>query len=83
MELETDERGIVTFLPLITWGVTLVQGKTVGLVLDYYASAEDAAAKRPTHLQIHIDPAVAKEVGRAMQVRADLVLGLGGDAPGR
>ena len=63
MELETDENGIVTFLPLITWGVSIVQGRTVGLAVDYYASAEDAAAQRLTRLQLHLDPAPASELG--------------------
>jgi hypothetical protein len=82
MELETDERGIVTFLPLMSWGVTVVQDKTVGLAIDYYASAEDAAAAKVTRLQVHIDPGAAREIGRAMQARGDLILGPGA-APGR
>ena len=82
VELETDEKGIVTFLPLITWGVSIVQGKTVGLAIDYYASNEDAAAARTSRIQIHIDPAVAREIGRAMASRGDTLLGSAGAAPG-
>jgi hypothetical protein len=67
LELETDERGMVTFLPLVTWGVTTARGSTVGLAVDYYANAQDAAAKRTTRLQIHIDPATAVEFAKAMQ----------------
>jgi hypothetical protein len=81
MELETDERGIVTFLPLINWGVSLVQGATVGLALDYYASAEDAAARRLTRLQVHLDPGGAQAMARSLQTRADLLPGAA--PPGR
>jgi hypothetical protein len=74
MELETDEKGIVTFLPVIGWLVTIAQGKTVGLAIDYVASAEDAAASRLSRIQLHLDPASAQQMGRAMEERGDMVL---------
>ena len=55
MELETDDRGIVTFLPLTAWMVSIVQDKFVGLAVDYYATAEDAAAGKTSRIQLHID----------------------------
>ena len=66
MELETDEKGLVTFLPVITWGVFVVQGKTIGIAADYYASAEDAAAEKLTRIQMHLDPNPAASLGRAL-----------------
>ena len=78
MELETDKNGIVTFLPIINWAVTIVQDKTVGLAVDYYASAEDAAAGRLSRIQLHLDPAPAQQMGRAIEKRGDMVLGSGG-----
>lgn len=80
VELETDEKGIVTFLPLITWGVSIVQGKTVGLAIDYYASAEDVAAQRLSRLQVHLDPQGAKEMARVLQDRGERLLAPGGGA---
>ena len=74
MELETDEKGIVTFLPLRAWSVSIVQDQTVGLAVDYFASAEDAAAARTTRIQIHIDPEVARQIGRAMELRGNMVI---------
>jgi hypothetical protein len=74
MELETDEKGIVTFLPLRAWSVSIVQDQTVGLAVDYFASAEDAAAARTTRIQLHIDPEVARQIGRAMELRANMVI---------
>ncbi|HXQ13801.1 MAG TPA: hypothetical protein VN814_04170 [Caulobacteraceae bacterium] len=74
MELETDDKGIVTFLPVINWAVTIVQDKTVGLAVDYYASAEDAAALRLSRIQLHLDPAPAQQLGRAIEKRGDTVL---------
>ena len=81
VELETDEKGIVTFMPLITWGVSIVQGKTVGLAIDYYASAEDLAAQRLSRLQVHVDAQAAKDIGRVLQDRGERVLASGGGAP--
>jgi hypothetical protein len=81
MELETDDKGIITFLPILNWSVTVVQGKTVGLALDYYASAEDAAASRLSRIQLHLDPGPAQQLGRAMEKRGDMALGSGA-APG-
>jgi hypothetical protein len=78
MELETDEKGIVTFLPILNWSVTVVQGKTVGLALDYFASAADAAAGRTSRIQLHLDPGPAQQMGRAMVNQGGLVLGSGG-----
>lgn len=75
MELETDANGIVTFLPIINWAVTIVMDKTVGLAVDYYATAEDAAAQRLSRIQLHLDPAPARELGQAMAKRGDMVLG--------
>ena len=58
-------------------------GNTVGLVaVDYYASNEDAAAARAARIQIHIDPVVAREIGRAMTARADAIIASSGAAPG-
>ena len=82
MELEADARGIVTFMPIAAWFVSLVQGKTVGLAIDYYASAEDAAASRLSRIQLHLDPGPAQQLGRALEKRGEMVLGSGG-APGR
>ena len=42
MELETDEKGIVTFLPIMNWAVTIVMDKTtlsiVSLTISTYLS---------------------------------------------
>jgi hypothetical protein len=73
MDLETDAAGNVSFLPVITWGVWVVQDRTVGLAADYYASAEDAAAGRTTRIQLHLDPAPAATLGRALISHAELV----------
>lgn len=78
MELETDDSGVVTFLPVINWAVTIVQDKTVGLAVDYYASAADAAAGRLSRIQLHLDPSPAQQMGRAIEKRGDAVLGSGG-----
>ena len=83
MELETDEKGIVTFLPIMNWAVTIVMDKTVGLAVDYYANAEDAAASRLSRIQLHLDPGPAQQLGRALEKRGDMVLGSSGAAPGR
>jgi hypothetical protein len=80
LELETDANGIVTFLPIINWAVTIVMDKTVGLAVDYYASAEDAAASRLSRIQLHLDPEPAQQLGRAMAQRGDMVLGSSGTA---
>jgi len=74
MELETDEKGIVTFLPLRAWSVSIVQDKTVGLAVDYFASAEDAVAGRTSRIQLHIDDEVARQIGRAMELRANMLI---------
>jgi hypothetical protein len=74
MELETDEKGIVTFLPLAGWLVSIVQDQTVGLAVDYYANAEEAAAARTSRIQIHIDPEVARQIGRAVELRANVLI---------
>jgi hypothetical protein len=74
MELETDDKGIVTFLPMIEWAVTIVQDKDVGLAVDYFANAEDLAAQRLSRIQLYVNPAVARQIGRAMQTRADMVI---------
>ncbi|HVN01963.1 MAG TPA: hypothetical protein VMT68_17320 [Caulobacteraceae bacterium] len=74
MELETDANGIVTFMPIIRWGVSIVEGKTVGLAVDYYASAADAAAKRTSRVQLHVDALAARDLGRALTARADTLL---------
>jgi hypothetical protein len=71
MELETDENGNVSFLPVLTWGVWMVQGRTVGVAADYYASAEDAAARKVTRIQLHLDPGPAAELGRALITHAE------------
>ena len=78
MELEADENGIVTFKPLTAWMVSIVQDKTVGLAIDYYASAADAAAGRITRIQLHLDPGPAQHLGRAIAQRGDVILGAGG-----
>ena len=75
MELETDENGIVTFLPIINWSATIVQGKTVGLAIDYYATSADAAAARLSRIQLHLDPGPARQLGRAIEERGEMVLG--------
>ena len=73
MELQTDEKGIVSFLPVATWGAWVVQDRTVGLAVDYYASAEDAAAQNVTRIQLHLDPAAAAQMGRALISNAERV----------
>ena len=73
MELETDEAGLVSFLPVMTWGVWVVQGRTVGLAADYYATAEDAAAQKLTRIQLHLDPEPAAALGRALISHAEQV----------
>ncbi len=78
MELETDARELVTFLPLKQWMVTVVQDKTVGLAFDYYASAADAAAGRVSRIQLHLDPEPAQRLGRSITQHGDMVLGSGG-----
>jgi hypothetical protein len=79
MELEVDENGNVTFLPVITWGVWVVQGRTVGMAVDYYASPADAAAHRLTRIQLHLDPAPAAALGRTLIAQADKVRHGGGE----
>jgi hypothetical protein len=74
MQFETDAKGIVTFFPLLEWGVSIVQGQTVGLAMDYYASAEDEAAKKVSRLQIHMAAEAARRMGEIMQSRAAMVL---------
>ena len=80
MELETDANGNVTFLPVIEWGVWVVQGRTVGLAADYYASPADAAAQKLTRIQLHLDPEPAATLGRALIAHADKVRQDGGGA---
>ena len=77
MELETDANGLITFMPLRQWMVTVVQDKTVGLAFDYYASAADAAAGRISRIQLHLDPAPARDLGRAIAQRGDALTGSG------
>jgi hypothetical protein len=81
MELETDDKGLVSFLPVLTWGVWVVQGRTVGLAADYYANAEDAAAQKLTRIQLHLDPAPAASLGRALISHAERVQAPPADAP--
>ena len=73
MELHTDEKGIVSFMPVTTWGVWVVQDQTVGLAVDYYACFDDAAAQKTTRIQLHLDPAAAAAVGRALISNAERV----------
>ncbi len=81
MELETDANGIVTFVPVLEWGVFIVQEKTVGLAVDYYASPKDAAAQKLTRLQLHLDAEPAAQLARALGSRASaLQQHLGGAA---
>lgn len=82
MELQTDEKGLVSFLPVMTWGVWTVQGRTVGLAVDYYANAEDAAAQRVTRIQLHLDPAAAAQAGRSLISHADSLQAPPGPAAG-
>jgi hypothetical protein len=81
MELETDEKGLVTFLPLVNWSVTLVQEQTVGVAIDYYASAEDLAARKTTRLQLNLDPGAAQAFGRALTTRSEMLIAAGGAKP--
>jgi hypothetical protein len=74
MELQSDERGIVTFLPLAAWSVSIVQDQTVGLAVDYFASAADLAAGKTTRIQLHSDPEVARQIGRAMELRGNMLI---------
>ena len=77
MELETDANGVITFLPLKQWMVTVVQDKTVGLAIDYFASAADAAAGQVSRIQLHLDPKPAHELGLAIAQRGSALAGLG------
>jgi hypothetical protein len=81
MELETDEKGLVTFLPLINWGVTLVQETTVGLLIDYYANAEDVAAGKLTRLQLNLDAQAAQTLGESIMTRSEMLLAARGRPP--
>jgi hypothetical protein len=74
MELETDANGLVTWLPMAKWGVHIVDGRTVGLAFDYYASAADAAAERPTRVQLHLDADAAQILGQAIDKRGEMIL---------
>jgi hypothetical protein len=74
MDLETDAKGIVTFMPVIEWGVSIVEGRTVGVAVDYYVSAEDAATRRTSRIQLHIDPTAAQNLGRAITARGVTIL---------
>ena len=80
MDLEVDENGNVTFVPVITWGTWVVQGRTVGLAADYYASAADAAAQKLSRIQLHLDPDPAAALGRALISQAGKVRAGGGAA---
>jgi hypothetical protein len=80
MELETDANGVITFMPLLRWGVSIVDGKLVGLAIDYYASAEAAAAQRPSRVQLHLDATAAKDMAKVLNSRGDMILG--GTQPG-
>ena len=79
MDLEVDANGNVTFLPVITWGVWVVQGRTVGLAADYYANPADAAAQKLSRIQLHLDPDPAAALGRALISHADKVRQGGGE----
>ena len=70
MDLQTDATGAVTFAPVLEWGVFIVQDATIGLALDYFANAADAAARKTTRIQLHLDPAPAAELARALASRA-------------
>ncbi len=80
MELETDAAGLVSFLPVMAWGVWMVQGRTVGLAADYYANAEDAAAQKLMRIQLHLDPGPAADLGRALISHAESVQASSGEA---
>jgi hypothetical protein len=51
----------------------VVQDKTVGLAVDYYATADDAAALKLSRIQLHLDPEPAATLGRALISHADKV----------
>jgi hypothetical protein len=78
IELEADANGVITFLPILEWSVTVVQGKTIGLAVDYYASAADAAAMKPSRVQLHLDPGPAQQLGRALAQQGERVLASSG-----
>jgi hypothetical protein len=78
VELKTDLAGIVTFLPVATWGVFTVQDKLVGLAFDYYATAADAAALRPSRVQLHLDSGAAAALADSLARHAEAVKGKGG-----
>ena len=73
MELQAAANGVVTFMPALEWGVFVVQGRTVGVAFDYCASAEDAAAQKRSRIQLHLDPAAALELARALTAHANTV----------
>ncbi len=74
MEFETDANGIVTFFPVAEWGVSIVQGQSVGLAFDYLAGAADVSAQRRTRIQLHLSPEAAVQLGRLMQARGEDIL---------
>jgi hypothetical protein len=74
MDLQTNDDGVVSFLPVLNWGVFVVQDKTIGLAVDYFASAEDAAAQKMTRVQLHLEPGPAAELARALISRSNAVL---------
>ncbi|HEY1425336.1 MAG TPA: hypothetical protein VGF50_01575 [Caulobacteraceae bacterium] len=71
MEPEIDNNGAVTFLPMIEWGVWVVEGRTVGVGADYYASPADAAAHERPRVQLQLGPASAAALGRTLIAQAD------------
>jgi hypothetical protein len=73
MELQTDANDIVTFVPVLEWGVFIVQEKTVGVAFDYCASAEDAEAQKRSRIQLHLDPTAALELARALASHATML----------
>jgi hypothetical protein len=74
MQPESDSQGIISFAPVLNWGVFIVQDETVGLAFDYYANAADAAVEKMTRLQLHLDPGAAAQLARAIANNASAIL---------
>ena len=56
MELETDANGIVTFLPVINWAVTIVPGRRPWVWRSTTTpTPRTPAAARLSRIQLHLD----------------------------
>lgn len=70
MDIERGPDGAAELKPLREWGVTLIGGVLIGLLLDYAANDSDHEADRLTRLQLHLPADVAEQMGRALLTQA-------------